>query len=164
MCQSALPSRFLSLPTHVSISTVCSGVRTMNVWIRDARSPVASSKKCGRSHPWCAAMASGVESGSMEVVGNEERPTSTTGTMVTSPGWIAGAVVVMCETLHHSSSRHDRVVEVERRSNGLHGFHSDPARDGTTARQGFSDHRRARFEMTAALTDRREQLLDHGDE
>src|SRR5215475_7098944 len=47
-------------------------------------------------------MASGVESGSMEVVGNEERPISITGVIETSPSWIAAVLVVMSDTLHHS--------------------------------------------------------------
>src|SRR5262245_45406590 len=128
MCQSGLPSRSLSLPTHVSISTVCCGVRTMNVWILDARSPVVSSKKCGLSHTWCLATASGVESGSIEVVGNEERPISTTEVMVTSLSWMAGAVVVMGDTLppppsceRRPSVAGDCCVELERRPDRLHG-------------------------------------------
>src|ERR1700757_1292714 len=109
-------------------------------------------------------MASGVESGNMEVVGNEERPISTTGVMVTSPSWIVGAVVVMSDTLHHSSGSDDSIVEAKRRSNSLHRFRSDAARDGAAAAQGESDDLGSGFEMTAALTDRYEQLLDHGDE
>ena len=45
------PSRVLSLPTPVSISTTCSGVRTIHVPIRDPRSSVASSQKSGFSQP-----------------------------------------------------------------------------------------------------------------
>src|SRR5262245_22813874 len=109
-------------------------------------------------------MASGVESGSMEVVGYEERPISTTGVIVTSPSWIAGAVVVMSDTLYQSSGGDDSVVEVERRSDSLHGVLSDTARDSAATAQGFGDDLGSGLEMTAALTDRRDQLLDHGDE
>src|SRR5215471_4350882 len=104
-------------------------------------------------------MASGVESGSMDVVGNEERPISTTGVMVTSPSWIAAVLVVMSDTLHHSTSRDDRVVEPKRRSNGLHGVRSNVARDGAAASKRFGDDLGSGFEMTAALADRRKQLL-----
>src|SRR5712692_801037 len=88
-CQAATSSRGLSLPTHVSMRTRCSGVRTTNVWMREPMSPVRSSKKCGLSHDRCRATPSAVESGSIDGVGNDERSISTTELIVTSPSVIA---------------------------------------------------------------------------
>jgi hypothetical protein len=75
----------LSLPTPVSTSTVCRGVRTIQVWMREPRSPVVSSKKWGFSQRWCAAIRPASDSGSIWEVGNDERPISTTREMPTSP-------------------------------------------------------------------------------
>ena len=51
------------------MTTVCFGVFTMYDWMREPMSPVVSSQKSGLSQPWCRAMASTLESGSMEGVG-----------------------------------------------------------------------------------------------
>ncbi len=82
--------RVLPLPTPVSMSTVWRGVLTTNVWMREPRSPVLSSQKCGRSQWWCRAMASALESGSIWAVGYVERPISTTRVMLTGPRRIVG--------------------------------------------------------------------------
>jgi len=69
VAQAGEPGRALPLPTPVSISTVVAGVRTIQVWMRAPRSPTASSQKSGLSQAWWRAIASGVESGSIEAVG-----------------------------------------------------------------------------------------------
>ena len=53
--------------------------------MREPMSPVVSSQKSGLSQPWCRAMASALESGSIEGVGLYERGISITRVMVTSP-------------------------------------------------------------------------------
>ena len=73
------------MPTPVSMSTVCRGVRTIQVWMREPRSPVTSSKKCGLIQRWCCTIRPASDSGSIWVVGNVERPISTMREMVTSP-------------------------------------------------------------------------------
>src|SRR5436309_2067859 len=94
MCQSAEPSRFLSLPTQVSMSTVVRGVLTTNDWMREPRSFVPSSQKWGRSQRRWRATASAVESGSIDVVANDERGISTTGRTLTSPNVIGGMTLM----------------------------------------------------------------------
>src|SRR5882672_6046448 len=56
--------------------------------MRDARSPVRSSKKCGLSQWWWAAIRSALESGSIDAVGNDERSISITRLIATSPSLI----------------------------------------------------------------------------
>ena len=56
--------------------------------MREPRSPVSSSQKCGRSQPWWRAISSGFASGSIMVVGYAERPISTIRAIETSPSWI----------------------------------------------------------------------------
>src|SRR5206468_12464635 len=56
--------------------------------MREARSPVRSSKKCGLSQRWWPAMTSALDPGSMDAVGNDERSISITREIVTSPSFI----------------------------------------------------------------------------
>ncbi len=53
--------------------------------MREPRSPVTSSKKCGLIQRWCWTIRPASDSGSIWVVGKAERPISVIREMATSP-------------------------------------------------------------------------------